>query len=81
MLVSTDRFDGRAGWEDWIVKDVAIQLLMAEESVEQAGALKTVRDEIWQRIQLHAEDREAASPQKIMDVTLMSRRYGPRWAR
>lgn len=81
LLLPTDRFDGRAGWDEWIVKDVAIQVLMAEESVEQAAALKTVRDEIWQRIQLHAEDREAASPQKIMDVTLMSRRYGPRWAR
>lgn len=81
LLTPTDRFDGRAGWDEWIVKDVAIQLLMAEESVEQAAALKVVRDEIWQRLQLHAEDREAASPQKIMDVTVMSRRYGPRWAR
>ena len=81
LLLPTDRFDGRAGWDEWIVKDVAIQLLMAEESVEQAAALKVVRDEIWQRLQLHAEDREAASPQKIMDVTVMSRRYGPRWAR
>jgi hypothetical protein len=81
LLQSTDRFDGRAGWDEWIVKDVAIQVLMAEESVEQAATLKAVRDEIWQRIQLHAEDREAAAPQKIMDVTLMSRRYGPRWAR
>ena len=81
LMQPTDRFDGRAGWDEWIVKDVAIQVLMAEESVEQAAALKTVRDEIWQRIQLHAEDREAAAPQKIMDVTVMSRRYGPRWAR
>ena len=81
LLASTDRFDGRAGWDEWIVKDVAIQLLMAEESVEQAATLKNVRDEIWQRIQLHAEDREAAQPQRIMDATLMSRRYGPRWGR
>lgn len=81
LLLPTDRFDGRAGWDEWIVKDVAIQLLMAEESVEQAATLKAVRDEIWQRIQLHAEDREAAQPQRIMDATLLSRRYGPRWAR
>lgn len=81
LLVDTDRFDGRAGWDEWIVKDVAIQLLMAEESIEQAASLKVVRDEIWERLQLHAEDREAAQPQKIMDVTLLSRRYGPRWTR
>jgi hypothetical protein len=81
LLIDTDRFDGRAGWDEWIVKDVAIQLLMAEESVEQAATLKNVRDEIWQRIQLHAEDREAAQPQRIMDATLLSRRYGPRWGR
>jgi hypothetical protein len=81
LLTDTDRFDGRAGWDEWIVKDVAIQLLMAEESVEQAATLKNVRDEIWQRIQLHAEDREAAQPQRIMDATLLSRRYGPRWGR
>lgn len=81
MLTDTDRFDGRAGWDEWIVKDVAIQLLMAEESIEQAASLKNVRDEIWQRLQLHAEDREAAQPQRIMDATLLSRRYGPRWGR
>lgn len=81
LLTATDRFDGRAGWDEWIVKDVAIQLLMAEESIEQAATLKNVRDEIWQRIQLHAEDREAAQPQRIMDATLLSRRYGPRWGR
>jgi hypothetical protein len=81
LLTPTDRFDGRAGWDEWIVKDVAIQLLMAEESIEQASSLKMVRDEIWQRLQLHAEDREAAQPQRIMDATLLSRRYGPRWGR
>lgn len=81
LLAPADRFDGRAGWDEWIVKDVAIQLLMAEESIEQAATLKNVRDEIWQRIQLHAEDREAAQPQRIMDATLLSRRYGPRWGR
>ena len=81
LLTSTDRFDGRSGWDEWIVKDVAIQLLMAEESIEQAATLKNVRDEIWQRIQLHAEDREASQPQRIMDATLLSRRYGPRWGR
>lgn len=79
LLMPSDRFDGRAGWDEWIVKDVAIQLLMAEESIEQAAALKNVRDEIWERLQLHAEDREAAQPQKIMDVTMLGRRPGPRW--
>jgi len=78
LLVDNDRFDGRAGWDDWIVKDVAIQLLMAEESIEQAAALKSIRDEIWERIQLHASDREASQPERIMDVTLLSRRYSRR---
>lgn len=79
LITPTDRFDGRSGWDEWIVKDVAIQLLMAEESVDQAGALKSIRDEIWERLQLHAEDREAAQPQKIMDVTMLGRRSPRRW--
>lgn len=76
MLSSTDRIDGRAGWDDWVVKDVAIRCLLKEESVEQAAAIKAIRDEIWARFQLHAANADASQPERIRDVRLLSRRYG-----
>lgn len=78
MLSSDDRIDGRSGWEEWVIKDSAIKCLLKEESVEQAGALKGLRDEMFQRFQLHASDRDASQPERIRDVGLLSRRYGVR---
>lgn len=76
MLVSDDRVDGRAGWDEWVIKDAAIKCLLKEESTEQASGLKALRDEIWSRVMLHAENRDASQPERIRDVRLLSRRYG-----
>jgi len=76
MLVSSDRVDGRAGWDEWVVKDSAIKCLLKEESVEQAAAIKVVRDELFQRFQLHASERDAAQPERIRRTALLSNRYG-----
>lgn len=76
MISGTDRVDGRAGWDDWIVKDVAIRCLIKEESIEQAASIKAIRDEIWARFQLHAANSDATQPERIRDVRLLSRRYG-----
>ena len=77
MLVGTDRVDGRAGWDEWVVKDSAIKCLLKEESIEQAAAIKAVRDELFSRFQLHASERDASQPEKIRDVRLLSRRAFP----
>lgn len=76
MISATDRIDGRSGWDEWVVKDAAIKCLLKEESIEQAAAIKAVRDELWSRFQLHAADRDASQPERIRDVRLLSRRYG-----
>jgi hypothetical protein len=80
MLVDTDRIDGRAGWDEWVVKDTAIKCLLKEESIEQAAAIKAVRDELFSRFQLHASERDASQPEKIRNVHLLSRRQFP-WVR
>ena len=75
MLTDTDRIDGRSGWDEWVVKDVAIKCLLKEESIEQAASIKAIRDELFQRFQLHASERDASQPEKIRNVNLLSRRY------
>jgi hypothetical protein len=80
MLTDNDRIDGRAGWDEWVVKDSAIKCLLKEESIEQAAAIKAVRDELFSRFQLHASERDASQPEKIRNVHLLSRRQFP-WVR
>lgn len=77
MSNTQDRVDGRAGWDDWVIKDAAIKCLLKEESIEQAASLKVIRDEIWSRIQLHASDRDGSQPERVRNVRLLSRRLGP----
>jgi hypothetical protein len=76
MIANADRIDGRSGWDEWVIKDSAIKCLLKEESIEQASAIKAIRDEVWARFQLHASNRDASQPERIRDVRLLSRRYG-----
>jgi hypothetical protein len=76
MLIDSDRVDGRSGWDEWVVKDSAIKCLLKEESVEQAAGIKAVRDELFQRFQLHAAERDASQPERIRNTGLLSRRVG-----
>jgi len=80
MLTSTDRVDGRAGWDEWVVKDSVIKCLLKEESVEQAASIKVVRDELFKRFEIHAAERDASQPERVRDVRLLSRRSFP-WTR
>lgn len=77
MLTDSDRIDGRAGWDEWVVKDSAMKCLLKEESIEQAAAIKVVRDELFSRFQLHASERDASQPEKIRNVNNLSRRAFP----
>ena len=80
MLLSGDRVDGRAGWDEWVVKDSAIKCLLKEESVEQAASIKVIRDELFKRFEIHAAERDASQPERVRDVRLLSRRSFP-WTR
>lgn len=77
MLTDTDRVDGRAGWDEWVIKDSAIKCLVKEESIEQAASMKVVRDEIFKRFEIHAAERDATQPERVRDVRLLSRRAFP----
>lgn len=77
MLVDSDRVDGRAGWDEWVIKDSAMKCLIKEESIEQAASMKVVRDEIFKRFEIHAAERDATQPERVRDVRLLSRRAFP----
>lgn len=80
MLSDDERIDGRAGWDEWVVKDSAMKCLIKEESIEQAASMKVVRDEIFKRFEIHAAERDATQPERIRNVRLLSRRATP-WSR
>ena len=77
MLIDSDRVDGRAGWDEWVIKDSAMKCLVKEESIEQAASMKVVRDEIFKRFEIHAAERDATQPERVRDVRLLSRRAFP----
>lgn len=60
-----DTLDGCNGWEQWIVYDCAIKLLIKEGSTEEAAALVPERDRIEAEINAAAADREAATPRRV----------------
>jgi len=80
MLSDVERIDGRAGWDEWVVKDSAMKCLIKEESIEQAASMKVMRDEIFKRFEIHAAERDATQPERIRNVRLLSRRATP-WSR
>jgi hypothetical protein len=59
-------FDGVAGWEMWIVYDVAAKALAKEES--DASFCLAQRARIEERIKHSGRQRDAASPTKIQDT-------------
>jgi predicted small secreted protein len=77
MLSDVERIDGRAGWDEWVVKDSAMKCLIKEESIEQAASMKVMRDDIFKRFEIHAAERDATQPERIRNVRLLSRRAFP----
>lgn len=61
--VTTDNFDGVAGWEEYIVQMCAIDCLNKEESNTNAQRAKLA--EVTARIQAAADSRDAGSPPRI----------------
>lgn len=74
QLLTTDgaTFDGVAGWEDWVVYTVAIQMMLKEES--DPSGLMAERARIEQRINRMAADRDMGRAPRIQDVREYSRR-------
>ena len=61
-----DVLNGVNGWEEYIILDAAIKMLMKEES--DTSALERQRDRILIRINTMAENRDAGQSFKVSDV-------------
>lgn len=66
FVADTDTLDGRAGWEELLVTDVAIMMLEKEES--NTEALEARRQRIYRRVQEMAQSRSLATSGRIRDV-------------
>jgi hypothetical protein len=64
---ATDTYDGRTGWEEWVVWDAAIAIMTAEESDTRAATAE--RDRVWQmQIAPLAQTHDKARPNRVIDV-------------
>lgn len=73
MTVDGSTFDGIAGYEDFVVYDVAARCCDKEEATEQAAMFRAERGRIEQRIRQNAQDRDFSRAPTIGRV-----RYGRR---
>jgi hypothetical protein len=65
-LMSLCQFDGRAGWEEWVVVDAASKLLAKEES--DTSQLDREAARIWARIMKNMSNRDAGQSKRVTDV-------------
>lgn len=66
LSVDTQTVDGYNGWEQWIVYDAAIRMLMKEEA--DVSTLISERNALGAEMDAAAADREMSAPQRIADV-------------
>jgi len=65
LVNPTDVMDGVSGWEEYIVIDVAIKMMQKEES--DVSALMVQKQQMIQRIESAAENRDAGRPPRVVD--------------
>jgi hypothetical protein len=61
-----DTFDGRNGWDEWVVLDSAVKCLTKEES--DVRALIAEREALWEEIKPQAQAKDLAEPGRVRDV-------------
>lgn len=66
LAADGDTVDGINGWEKWLVLDVAIQLLLKEES--DVGQFVQERNKIQFDMKEAGNDRNSAAPRRVVDV-------------
>ncbi|CAN5950595.1 unnamed protein product [Sphagnum jensenii] len=67
LINTTDTVDGVAGWEEYIVADVCMKMLIKEESFEQAQAFALQKQALMKRIEEAAENRDIGDPEVVSD--------------
>ena len=71
LEVDSDEFDGINGYEEWVIIDAAIKMLVKEESDTQQ--LERAKAQQTQRIENAAANRDVGMPQTISDVHYLNR--------
>jgi hypothetical protein len=67
LTLITDTYDGRSGFEEWVICDAAIRILNAEES--DVSVLMAERARIWEeQIQPTMSTRDEGQPDRVIDV-------------
>lgn len=74
LLQDTDVVDGVSGWTEFIAIDAAIKALMKEES--DVTMLVAARQEMVERIEAAAENRDAGEPETISKTRRYNNMYG-----
>ncbi len=67
LIYSTDTVDMIAGWEEYIVCDMCVKMLVKEESFEQAQAFEIQKQALLKRITDEAQNRNVGEPQTVTD--------------
>lgn len=68
LVNSGDTFDGKQGWELWIVWDVLFKLMHRDSTPELIGSIATERDRIETEIRHEASKLQRANPLRRRDT-------------
>jgi hypothetical protein len=66
MASGSDTYDGRDGWEEWVVWDSAIKCMVKEETDTREAVFE--RDQVLTRIKSQMKARDLANPPEVSSV-------------
>lgn len=66
LSADANTFDGRAGWEEWIVLDCAIKVMQRMDM--DVSQLQIEREQVWLRIKPSTKNQDRARPRRVQDV-------------
>lgn len=76
LVVDADAYDGRDGWEEWVVCDSAIKCMIKEET--DPGQVRVERDALFARLMSQVRRRDLAAPHRVQDTSGRLDEYYPR---
>jgi hypothetical protein len=67
LAADADFYDGRAGWEEWVIVDVAMKIeIKAERDIAE---LRAERDELWADITRSAKSLDQGAPDRVRETS------------
>lgn len=67
LIYTTDTVDMIAGWEEYVVADMCVKMMVKEESFDTAQAFELQKSALMQRIESEAANRNVGEPQTVTD--------------